>query len=400
MSGALKAGLVGVDINLPDDLWQSLDWGFPEDDFPAPGPGIELCDVGADTSQPYDWEKLLDEQEIGKIWPEDFSVDNIDPGVPVQGSAEKTLAFGSCDGSAIVSKEASIACEPVACSPEVSVGPEKLQRTSQASSSASQISIERQSFERNPSELRRVDEDARRAKRARSEDVEGSSEGDADSPEDSKKRARLVRNRESASQSRERKKQRMLDMEQRCASLEDQVKALSRAVTATALENAALREELARQQMYRYSSTVMTTPATGRSRARGAKKGTGTEPAVLSSDSLPWSSLFHRPTCPPWPLAPLESLRQLQPLASGPFLLFVLLLAWLAGPLGSVKGKSGSQMQVSSSRMCSLRVVSLIQCPLLRKQQRGRRKGRGNGARWMSVGWGNVFDRHVAASAA
>lgn len=94
---------------------------------------------------------------------------------------------------------------------------------------------------------------------------------------------RSVGSRESASQSRERKKQRMLDMEQRCASLEDQVKALSRAVTATALENAALREELARQQMYRYSSTVMTTPATGRSRARGAKKGTGTEPAVLSS---------------------------------------------------------------------------------------------------------------------
>jgi hypothetical protein len=190
MSGTLGAGLMGVEINLPDDLWQSLDWGFPEEDFPAPGPGIEQCDLGADTFQLYDWEKLLDEQEIGKIWPEDFSVDNADRGVPVQGTAEKPLAFGSCNGSANDSEGASLACEPVACSPEVSVGPEKLQRTSQASSSASQISIERQSFERNPSELRRVDEDAGRAKRARSEDVEGSSEGDADSPEDSKKRAR------------------------------------------------------------------------------------------------------------------------------------------------------------------------------------------------------------------
>lgn len=92
---------------------------------------------------------------------------------------------------------------------------------------------------------------------------------------------RLVRNRESASQSRERKKQRMQDMEQRCAGLEEQVRALSRAVTATALENAALREELARQQMYHYPPT--TAPVPGRSRGRGAKKSNGTEPAVLSS---------------------------------------------------------------------------------------------------------------------
>lgn len=92
---------------------------------------------------------------------------------------------------------------------------------------------------------------------------------------------RLVRNRESASQSRERKKQRMADMEQRCAGLEEQVRALSRAVTATALENAALREELARQQMYHYPSAVAAAP--GRSRGRGAKKSNGTEPAVLSS---------------------------------------------------------------------------------------------------------------------
>jgi hypothetical protein len=142
----------------------------------------------------------------------------------------------------------------------------------------------------------------------------------------------------------------------------------------------------------------------------GYSQGLSPRPLLLSkvpkfADSLPWSSLFHRPTCPPWPLAPLESPRQQQPLASGPFLLFVLLLVWLAGPVGSVKGKSGSQMQVSSSRMCNLRVASLVQCPLIRKQQRGRQKGRGNGARlkWtlaMSTGRGNVFERHVAASAA
>lgn len=70
-------------------------------------------------------------------------------------------------------------------------------------------------------------------------------------------------------------------MEQRCAGLEEQVRALSRAVTATALENAALREELARQQMYHYPPAAA--PAPGRSRGRGAKKSNGTEPAVLSS---------------------------------------------------------------------------------------------------------------------
>ncbi|GAQ78630.1 Basic region leucin zipper containing protein [Klebsormidium nitens] len=404
--GSLGADLMEADDHLLENLWQSFGWDSPEagQSGPDQGPGAADLSLDPESNTSCDWEKLLDAEEIQRIWPDEFTVD-IEKLGPLPESAEGAAEppmwgwpVGNAQGTPLPS------FEPL---PSVTGTVRKQAGASQTSSSVSQISSERQSNKKEPAQSGQVSLGGGQGKRSRSEDGDGSSEGDADSPEDSKKRARLVRNRESASQSRERKKQRMQDMEQRCASLEEQVRSLSRAVTATALENAALREELARRQMYHFPPAAATAP--GRSRGRGAKKSNGTEPAVLSSDSLPWSSLFHRSTCPPSPLAPSPPLPQQRLLASGPFLLFVLLLAWLASPVGNPESRDDSQQVSSSSQLvCSLRVASLVRGTSPRRRRRGKRKARKPGVRSERLrrgsGLGMVFEsdkeQRLAASAA
>lgn len=82
------------------------------------------------------------------------------------------------------------------------------------------------------------------------EDAESGGEGewgDLD-PEERQRRQRLLRNRRSALQSRQRRKQYMQEVEQRCRVLEAQVGHMRQIVAMTALENGALRDEVARLQ--------------------------------------------------------------------------------------------------------------------------------------------------------
>jgi hypothetical protein len=100
------------------------------------------------------------------------------------------------------------------------------------------------------------------------------------SPEEdggSKRQIRLLRNRESASQSRARKKSYVKDLEVRCRMLENHVSQLQRAMTVSAMENMALRQELVRAKKLKDS---------------GSKSGVA-EPAVLESNSLPLEFLPH-----------------------------------------------------------------------------------------------------------
>jgi hypothetical protein len=94
---------------------------------------------------------------------------------------------------------------------------------------------------------------------------------------DPKRQIRLLRNRESASQSRARKKSYVKSLELKCRMMENHVSQLQRAMTASSMENTALRQELVRVTKFKDNSF---------------KSGVA-EPAVLESNSLPLEFLPH-----------------------------------------------------------------------------------------------------------
>lgn len=87
---------------------------------------------------------------------------------------------------------------------------------------------------------------------------------------------RLEKNRESASQSRARKKSYVKDLEVKCRMLEAHVAQLQRAVSVTSMENSALKGELVRVKKPK----------------DGVKSGVA-EPAVLESSKLPYPCLLY-----------------------------------------------------------------------------------------------------------
>ncbi|KAL3692315.1 hypothetical protein R1sor_005966 [Riccia sorocarpa] len=92
--------------------------------------------------------------------------------------------------------------------------------------------------------------------------------------EESKRQIRLIRNRESATQSRLRKKSYMKELEMKCRMLESHCSMLQQTVAFTSQENILLREELNNIKL---------------SSMNGSKSGV-VEPAALPSDSLPSES--------------------------------------------------------------------------------------------------------------
>ncbi|CAM6100702.1 unnamed protein product [Calypogeia fissa] len=96
----------------------------------------------------------------------------------------------------------------------------------------------------------------------------------AETDEDAKRQSRLMRNRESAVQSRLRKKSYVKELEAKCRAIESQMSMLHQTVAFTSAQNAALREELAHYRNLK---------------GNGSKSGV-MEPAALPSDSLPSES--------------------------------------------------------------------------------------------------------------
>eukprot|EP00897_Mesotaenium_endlicherianum_P000887 jgi/Mesen1/1079/ME000123S00246 len=106
---------------------------------------------------------------------------------------------------------------------------------------------------------------------------EGSSDRDLD--EVTRKQKRLIRNRESACQSRLRRKSYMADMEGKCAFLESQVKHLQQAASLQIMENAHLRQELARvQHLFGHAVAPAPPPPGGAPVPPGAPAGGNAEP--------------------------------------------------------------------------------------------------------------------------
>lgn len=188
--GSLGADLMEADGHLLDDLWQSFDWGSAGAGPSGADPGAGAADLSLDpeSNTSCDWEKLLDAEEIQRIWPDDFSLDLEKlgplPEAAAGGVAEppsRNSPIGSFQGGPLPSSE---------LPPVVNGSAGKLQGVSQTSSSVSQISSERQSSKKEATQSGQVSLGGGQGKRTRSDDGDGSSEGDADSAEDSKKRAR------------------------------------------------------------------------------------------------------------------------------------------------------------------------------------------------------------------
>ncbi|CAI5474070.1 unnamed protein product [Closterium sp. Yama58-4] len=147
-------------------------------------------------------------------------------------------------------------------------------------------------------------------------------EGSWEDEEQERRRKRLMRNRQSALQSRQRRKSYVSELEGRCAALQATIGQLRQVVAVTAYENGALRDELARlHQMWaagastagamgvagvagvgaaggtsseemRGEEEVEEGKREGGSVSGGGVRADGAEPAVLESDSLPSESLL------------------------------------------------------------------------------------------------------------
>ncbi|KAJ7522738.1 hypothetical protein O6H91_18G024900 [Diphasiastrum complanatum] len=94
-----------------------------------------------------------------------------------------------------------------------------------------------------------------------------------------RRKIRLMKNRESALQSRQRKKSYVKDLEAKCRMLESHCNQLQQAVAFKDMENCVLREELVRAKRVKNQKGVSLCVA---------------EPAVLAKDSLPLESLSHK----------------------------------------------------------------------------------------------------------
>jgi hypothetical protein len=103
----------------------------------------------------------------------------------------------------------------------------------------------------------------------------------AELDEDAKRQSRLMRNRESATQSRLRKKSYIKELEAKCRAMESQMSMLHQTVAFTSAQNAALREELAHYRSLK---------------GNGSKSGV-MEPAALPSGELAFFKLPLSPVC-------------------------------------------------------------------------------------------------------
>ncbi|CAI5959394.1 unnamed protein product [Closterium sp. NIES-65] len=198
-------------------------------------------------------------------------------------------------------------------------------------------------------------------------EAEGGEEGSWEDEEQERRRKRLMRNRQSALQSRQRRKSYVSELEGRCAALQATIGQLRQVVAVTAYENGALRDELARlHQMWAAGASTTAGPMAGAlgvagvagvgatggtsseemrgeleveegkreggSVSGGGVRADGAEPAVLESDSLPSESLLrhHRHLSQTtaflltlffhwalflWVLLPQQQLQHLPPLA-------------------------------------------------------------------------------------
>eukprot|EP00850_Spirogloea_muscicola_P007605 SM000039S14435 [mRNA] locus=s39:163352:165726:+ [translate_table: standard] len=122
---------------------------------------------------------------------------------------------------------------------------------------------------------------------------------DEDATAATKRQKRLVRNRESALQSRQRRKSYVRELEGRCALLERQLGHLQQCVSVTAAENHAMQAELQRLAHLRtgvFHKNAQPLPHAPHGAGQPSEKSTvigdtPAEPAVLESDSLPPESL-------------------------------------------------------------------------------------------------------------
>eukprot|EP00850_Spirogloea_muscicola_P008031 SM000042S15298 [mRNA] locus=s42:280872:282768:+ [translate_table: standard] len=205
-------------------------------------------------------------------------------------------------------------------------------------------------------------------------------EGDYELPRDvddderataaTKRQRRLVRNRESALQSRQRRKSYVRELEGRCALLERQLGHLQQCVSVTATENHAMQLELQRLAHLRTGAVhknAQPPPHAPHGAGQPSEKlivigNKPAEPAVLESDSLPPGSLPARcQSCTPRGALPLPCGAPSPPpctwwqcLAGGPFPRWLCLLLALTSAVGEHPRLDSISLAMKSSRQPSL----------------------------------------------
>eukprot|EP00850_Spirogloea_muscicola_P002193 SM000008S22282 [mRNA] locus=s8:834878:836883:- [translate_table: standard] len=222
---------------------------------------------------------------------------------------------------------------------------------------------------------------------------------DEDATAATKRQKRLVRNRESALQSRQRRKSYVRELEGRCALLERQLGHLQQCVSVTAAENHAMQLELLRLAHLRtgaFQKMAQPPPHAPHGAGQPSEKSSvigdkPAEPAVLESDSLPPESLpahcqsrTPRGALPsPCGAPPPLPYTWWQRLAGGPFPRWLCLLLALTSAVGELPRLDPISLAMKSSRRpllaAAVSVNTWVPC-LYRRCGKWRRKKRRRGS--------------------